>query len=239
MPLGEPGESVSADELETMKILYTADIMYVEKQIMRILDWLDEMNKADNTIVVLTSDHGEEFYDHQAWNHGGSAFNEVLRVPLVIKAAGIIKPGLRIKTCTRHIDILPTILDLAGLENPAGVQGRSLGGLAGGKAMDAVPAYTEVFPIRPAGCSIFSIVSPPYKLISVSLDGKTDYLLYDIDADYTERQNLVSSLPDVYADMVDEMDVWNDVAHLFNPDTEAIPIDPGTLKKLKSLGYVN
>lgn len=240
LPLGEKGEPVSDEELNTMKTLYAADILYVERQIERVLEWLDESGRAEETIVVLTSDHGEEFYDHGAWNHGGSAFDEVLRMPLVIRMPGTAPAGLRVEELTRHIDVMPTLLDLAGVELPDGIQGRSLRPLVeGGRMADPVPAYTEVFPIRPAGCEIVSLVTPLHKIIRVSLDGVTDVMLFDLAADPGERDNIVSSLSDVYEGLLSDMDLWDGVARLYTPDADSVPLDPGTLKKLKSLGYIN
>jgi arylsulfatase A-like enzyme len=240
LPLGKKGEPVSDAELHTMKTLYAADILYVERQIERVFEWLDASGRAAETIVVLTSDHGEEFYEHGAWNHGGSAFDEVLRVPLVITMPGAAGAGLRIEEVTRHIDVMPTLLDLAGVEPPDGIQGRSLRPLVEGGSMDdPVPAYTEVFPIRPAGCEIVSLVTPPHKIIRVSLDGVTDVMLFDLAADPGELDNIVSALSDIYEGLLSDVDVWDGVARLYTPDTDAVPLDPGTLKKLKSLGYIN
>ena len=175
-----------------------------------------------------------------AWNHGGSAFDEVLRVPLVITMPGAAGAGLRIEEVTRHIDVMPTLLDLAGVEPPGGIQGRSLRPLVEGGSMDdPVPAYAEVFPIRPAGCEIVSLVTPPHKIIRVSLDGVTDVMLFDIAADPGELDNIVSALSDIYEGLLSDVDVWDGVARLYTPETDAVPLDPGTLKKLKSLGYIN
>jgi hypothetical protein len=73
----------------------------------------------------------------------------------------------------------------------------------------------------------------------VSLDGVTEVMLFDLAADPGERDNIVSSLPDIYEGLLSDMDVWDGVARLYTPDTDAVPLDPGTLKKLKSLGYIN
>jgi len=89
---------------------------------MRSRGWLDD------TIIAVTSDHGEEFWEYGRWGHGKSLSEEVLHVPLLLhyehdhRARG----GRRISTPGQLVDVLPTLLDLAGVETPEGLDGRSL-----------------------------------------------------------------------------------------------------------------
>jgi arylsulfatase A-like enzyme len=238
-PLGEPGDTVPPQRIETMKTLYAADILYVETQIVRILDWLAETGKLDETIVVLTSDHGEEFYEHQAWNHGGSAFDETLRVPMIISSPGQVKKGVRVDDYTRHVDVAPTILDLCGLECPGEVQGRSLRPLLEGRRLEPVPAYVEVYPLRPEGFEIFALVRDGHKIVRVEFEDESAVMLFDLLADPDELHDVSATKPDLFEAMLLDMDLWDGVARMFSTDASAVPLDPRTLKRLKSLGYID
>ncbi len=239
LPLGERGDSVSADALATMRTLYAADIRYVETHMMRLLDWLERTGRARNTIVVLTSDHGEEFYDHGAWNHGGSAYDEVIRVPLVIRAPGVSRPGSRVHAVTRHIDVAPTVLDLVGLPAPTTMQGRSLRPLLEGRPARHVPAYTEVCAIRPPGCRITAVTDSTARLIRVSLGERTVEMVFDLARDAGETHDVSRERPDLADRLLREMALWERAAPIHAGRGESMPIDPATLQRLKSLGYVD
>ena len=86
---------------------------------------LRERGILDQTIVVLTSDHGEELLDHGAVGHGGTLFREVIDIPLVLRLPGGVDPGPRDQVA-RLLDIFPTLTALAGIEGPSGIEGRDL-----------------------------------------------------------------------------------------------------------------
>lgn len=237
-PLGDCGEAVNAQVEHDMRTLYAADILYVDRQIERLLEWLEETGRLDETLIVYTSDHGEEFYEHCCWNHGHSAFEEALRVPLILHEPGAVPAGLRIEALTRHVDLMPTVLDLAGLVCPDKVHGRSLRPLLAGEALDPVPVYSEIYPSHPAGCSVFSLIQGNHKLISVKLGGDSALLLYDLAADSLEIKNLAESFPGLRDELVDEMLDWDLVAHRYSSGADTVRLDERSLKRLKSLGYV-
>ncbi|UCG52119.1 MAG: sulfatase [Candidatus Latescibacterota bacterium] len=125
-PFGERAGQTTDQAIADMKKLYLADILCVENHIGRILHWLEETGKLSETLIIFTADHGEEFLDHGAWNHGSTAFEEVLRVPFIVYCEDIVPAGVRVNAVTRQIDLMPTVLDLVGLDCPQEVQGRSL-----------------------------------------------------------------------------------------------------------------
>jgi arylsulfatase A-like enzyme len=173
------------------------------------------------------------------WNHGSSAFNELIHVPLVMAAPGLVPAGKHIDACTRHIDVVPTIIDLLGLQSPPTVQGRSLRPLLDGESMEPVPAYTEVYPLRPEGCSITSLVDGKHKIIHVALGDSTATLLYNLEADPGEQNDLAKGRPQLCRSLEDALFLWDDVAHHYDPGSDTIPLDAWRLKLLRSLGYVN
>ncbi|MEZ4239251.1 MAG: sulfatase [Myxococcota bacterium] len=118
-----------------VKDRYDNNVRYVTDQVQRILDALD-----DNDILLLYADHGEEFWDHGGYEHGHSLFNELVHVPLVIRAPGV--RAERIEEPVQLIDLAPTVLDLVGAPIPEGTQGRSLVPLLRGDP-DAEAAFAD------------------------------------------------------------------------------------------------
>lgn len=92
--------------------LYDAEIRYTDEALIKpLLDLLKNLQLYDNTMILLTSDHGEEFYEHKSWEHNHSLYNETIKVPLIIKFFQSKHAGQRIHKYTRLTDPMPTILD--------------------------------------------------------------------------------------------------------------------------------
>ncbi len=119
---------LSAAERDNVTALYDAGIRTTdEAMIQPVLDVLRRKGLYDRTMIVVTSDHGEGLYEHQAWDHTHSVYDELLRVPLIIKMPGGAKAGRRLDPVVRLTDIMPTILDVAGVPlDPESIDGRSL-----------------------------------------------------------------------------------------------------------------
>jgi arylsulfatase A-like enzyme len=117
-------ESLTPADLSHLLALYDGEIRYTDDQLGRVLDHLRARGLEKSTLVLVTSDHGEEFLEHGSWEHQKTLYEEVVRVPMAIRGPGI--PVRRETGQAGVIDVAPTILDWAGLEIPASVQGRSL-----------------------------------------------------------------------------------------------------------------
>jgi arylsulfatase A-like enzyme len=106
---------------------YLNTVRYVDTQLGRLFDGLRSRGLADDTVVVITGDHGETFgAPHDTWGHGFRLYEEGIRVPLVVWSPRLFMDGSRSATVGGHVDISPTILDLLGVPAPASWQGRSL-----------------------------------------------------------------------------------------------------------------
>ncbi|WP_309400737.1 sulfatase [Cerasicoccus maritimus] len=115
--------SIDDDTARALINGYYACVSYVDAQIGRVLDKLDELGLSDNTIVVLWGDHGWHLGDHDMWcKH--SNFEQATRAPLIIHAPGY-QPGV-VNSMTEFVDIFPTLVELAGLEEPYELEGASL-----------------------------------------------------------------------------------------------------------------
>lgn len=158
------GELVlTPEDILAMKRLYDGEIRFADWGIGRLLDLLRAQGRLENTIIVITADHGEEFLEHGNIGHGKSLYEEVLNVPLIIRAPGI-ESG-RISALAQLIDVMPTILDLAGIPIPTGVAGRSLHKLTGGASMRPSPAFADHRPSGNRGRLMQSIRDGQFKLI--------------------------------------------------------------------------
>ena len=120
---------VSEGAREQLRALHDAGIAELDWRIGELLEALEQRSLTDRTIILLTSDHGEELFDHGRVGHGRTLFSEVIEIPLMIRLPGRTRSG-RIESPARLVDVLPTLLDAAGIETPAGLEGESLlGGL--------------------------------------------------------------------------------------------------------------
>src|SRR5690606_15626001 len=124
---------------------YIGELLFADAQLGRLLQTLDKLGLADNTVVVVTADHGEGLGDHGEATHGTTLYDSVLRVPLIVRA-----PAIRPRTVAdvvRLVDIAPTVLGLLGIRTPA-ADGVSLVGALNGQRVN-VEAYAEsLYPAR-------------------------------------------------------------------------------------------
>lgn len=122
--------------------LYDGEIAFTDSFVGRVLAALDRLKLADDTIVVLLSDHGEEFYDHGDLRHGLTLHREVVRIPLMIRAPGIA--SRRVEQVVRMVDVLPTLLELLALPKASIAQGTSLARAMNGERIEELPVYAEL-----------------------------------------------------------------------------------------------
>ncbi|USZ68046.1 sulfatase [Halorussus salilacus] len=122
----EDPESLSPAELAVLREWYGASLRYLDDRLGAFLDWLDRAGLADDTVVVLTSDHGEAFGEHDALYHGNFLYDEITRVPLVVAGPGV-PAGERRTDLASHVDLFATLCDICGLDAPE-TEGASLFG---------------------------------------------------------------------------------------------------------------
>ncbi len=127
---GKPGifKTVPDEERRNIIDLYDGEILYLDEKLIRPLTTrLRELGIYDETLIIFTSDHGEEFFEHGGWMHGQSLYEESLRVPLLIKFPQSRYRGRRIRSAVRLIDVMPTILEEQGIRTKyLDLDGRSL-----------------------------------------------------------------------------------------------------------------
>lgn len=135
---GPPYATVRPEDLDATVAAYDGEVAYVDDQVAGLLETLSMLKIEDETIIVVTSDHGDEFLDHGGLGHGTTVYGELTRVPLVLVYPAEFEPGKRIQHLTRHIDLAPTLVELVGIDPPASFRGHSL--------TKAEPAFAETGP---------------------------------------------------------------------------------------------
>ncbi|MCL4694340.1 MAG: sulfatase, partial [Candidatus Hydrogenedentes bacterium] len=121
------GLSEQDAERRKLQDLYDGEIAFTDAQLGRLVGALKERGIYDNTVIAVLSDHGEEFWEHGGWGHGHSLFDEVVRIPCVVKPTARAA-GVKVSTdgVCEIVDVAPTMLELAGLPVPEEFEGRSL-----------------------------------------------------------------------------------------------------------------
>jgi len=129
--------------LEPMRQAYNSEIEYMDQHIGVLLDGLRQRGLYDNSLILFTADHGEEFFDHNGWWHGQTLYDELVHVPLMLKLPGASRPQTA-KNFARHIDIAPTLLQFAGVQPDPKMQGAPLLDKAGNLSTTTVDSvYAE------------------------------------------------------------------------------------------------
>ena len=243
--------------LRSWRDWYDGSIRGMDAEIGRVVERLRVLGLDRDTIVVFTADHGEEFFEHGRSFHGQSVYSELQRLPLVFWGPGRVEAGRRLADPMATIDVMPTILDLAGLPTPAGIQGRSLASRLAASAAGApatasreLPVFTEKAATRPGQGSpppyeteSYAIVDGGWKLIRnvKPAPGAAELELYDRRRDPGDATNVAASHPDVVARLAPALEAWRRkmLAAKLPPDSEAAAaMRPEELQRLKSLGYV-
>lgn len=247
---------------------YDAEIYSVDVQIGRLLAKLDELGMRDDTYVVVVSDHGEEFFEHDGKGHRQTLNEEVLRIPWII-AGPDVRKGLTIDTHARMVDVAPTVLDLVGLPADREIFGTSLKPLLdGGRVPDALrelPLTAELIYVpRSAGSNepspylleTTAAGSGPYKLIetvkrrydghgqnAARFDGELiesyEPQLYDLAKDPQEREDLAASRPDDCRRLEEfSLRIEDTLRRLAVPGQVAVPMPDAVAEHLKEGHYL-
>jgi arylsulfatase A-like enzyme len=178
---------------------YDGAVAYMDACIQTLFTQLETLGLLDNTIVVVNSDHGETLYDHECWFDHHGIYDNTLHIPLIIRYPKRIPAGLRVKGYTQQKDLVPTLLDLAGIKTRIRFDGQSLMQLVTGEkaSLDSEFYITECTWMRKHGWR-----TPEWKLI-VALEPdfhfKPPVELYNLVEDPKENNNLAKERPDVVA----------------------------------------
>ncbi|MBW2316148.1 MAG: sulfatase [Deltaproteobacteria bacterium] len=220
--------------LEVSRKLYDATVLGWDAQLARVVETLRRLELLDQTILVVTSDHGEEFGEHGLAGHAHALYQELLRVPLLIRYPPSVPAGARVAVPVGLVDVAPTVRALAGLPSGEASGARDLSRDWGSPA-PARPLFAErrtlLTPV--AGLpELDAVIEGDLKLIR-RLDTRAADELYDLGTDPGETRNLASERPEARRRL----------GALLERDTPglepgaAAPLDEETREQLRSLGY--
>jgi arylsulfatase A-like enzyme len=207
--------------------LYDASISYVDAAIGYLMDSLRQLALWDDTLIILTADHGEMLGEHNIWFTHKSCYESNIKVPLIIKYPRIFPEGKVVSQQVSLIDLAPTILDILGIDIPAYMQGESLAGFFEDEKFKLRP-YIYVTHERQ-----IAIRGKGWKLIRYP----GGYRMHNLIRDPQERQNLANKERDKF----DELRQLLDKAETETAYTEGHagqPLDRWEKEVLRSLGYV-
>ncbi|MCI0539997.1 MAG: sulfatase-like hydrolase/transferase, partial [Verrucomicrobiales bacterium] len=249
------------DPDELLKIYtdwYDGSIRGVDAEIGRLLQALKEMGLDQDTLMVFSADHGEELWEHGKFFHGHSVYGELNQVPLVFRWPNSpeIRKGAMIDHQVENIDIMPTLLDLAGIKGPTNMQGRTLVTLlngSGAATWKEQPAFTQAMvgggPPGGGGATNnqpkphFGIVDQRWKLVRKEVDPEVQQELYEHPVDSLNLTNIIKSdEPASHVGALTETLVaWKSrarAAQLASDETMTQQLSSEELRRLRALGYV-
>jgi arylsulfatase A-like enzyme len=233
--LGSMSAPVDAGTAEDLRALYDAEIAFLDAEFGLLLDELRDLGRLDGTLFVFLSDHGEEFHDHGWWEHGKTLYAEQLDIPLIVRFPGGQGAGVRVEGIAEQIDVVPTVLEAAGVPVPDWVEG---------SALSATPRRQEGHSTRGLlardGRHVESLELGGVKLIEYR-----DYAhprgywpgtqLFDLERDPGESENLADERPVLVGylrTLLRDQDKRGYRAR-------QVELDDGMKERLRALGYLD
>jgi arylsulfatase A-like enzyme len=222
---------------------YDSEIRHVDEH---LRDLFDSLGWDENTIVVVTSDHGEEFGEHGEFGHGHNLHNETVQVPLLVYPASAFgRNSGRVGEPVSLVDLLPTLREVAGVPTVQHEEGRSLLELLRNKS-DPIRDRGELF----AHLQRTRLEYPDggERIVRAVIAGADKYMvtlpeaaeeLYDLVDDAGETANLAAARPGRSAELANALEEFERTCHRLPGVTRTIEMDEQQLEKLRSLGYVN
>lgn len=185
---GEDFRNVTPDEASLGRAYYYTMVQLIDDQMGRILESLDEQGLAENTIVIFTTDHGELLGDHGIWMKGPMHYEQVVRIPMIIRWPQEIEGGREVSALANQVDITPTILEAIGIKSDDDFDGNSLMGVLTGKKEKASDYVFVECVDDPQLLRLKTIISDKHKLTWYCENDFGE--LYDLSSDPTEKINL-------------------------------------------------
>lgn len=228
---------------------YAAEVTFMDKHVGRLLTYLEEREVLDDALVLVTSDHGENHWEHErCFKHGRTVYDTVMRAVWMVRLPGAVARGSRVERLTCNTDVLPTVLSRLSLPIPSQVEGQALSlpvpeadngsRVVFGQASKPVERRANKAGWLNLNKSRFAF-DGRFKLIQSPLEETEE--LYDLEADPYERENLLADgdadIQTVAAKLRVVLEEWASSA---DPLSSA-PIghqDPEAISRLRSLGYI-
>lgn len=250
------GGLLTEEQEQRVRDLYDSAIFYEGELIAEAVEALDKKGVADQTILVIVSDHGELLGEHDMFTHNRSLAEQLLSVPLVIRYTPRIPRGMRVSTPVTTSALMPTILDMVGLPVPDSVQTRSFAPLFEGNVSASIsPLLSESFRDKGEMLSkefksrdVFDRLNVRYRSLEedgwkLITDSEGYRWLFRPREDPEEMRNLIDDYPDVAERLSGILDVLVQTYGLIELDADSIDggkvnLDPAAKERLRALGYI-
>jgi arylsulfatase A-like enzyme len=230
----EGARKLSEEDLSHLVSLYDAEIRQLDHNLEMFFDVLQKRNILDDTIVIITSDHGEEFLDHGGVLHGQTLYDELMKVPLIIAGPGVPE-GKLVTRQVQLIDIMPTILDLCRVPIPPEAQGQSMFPLMRQDDAEWTDlAFMEADWRNQKHDIKRAVRTDRFKLYYDRYSGHEE--LYDLLSDPGEQQNIIESHPEVAESLREKLKEWM-ATERGRPSR--IELSEKEKESLRALGYLN
>lgn len=224
---------------------YDGEIAFTDEAIGNLLDALANVQPEEQTLLVITADHGEGLGQHGYAAHGVLLYEEAVRVPLLFRWPGVLPAGRSIEAPVELLDVMPTLLEFVGIETRTeGLEGRSLAAaLLGERPLDPERAVhlqrrlyrTPVVRGIPVRGGKWALRVGRWKYIEAPEEGTAE--LYDLEGDPGEIEDRSSALPDQARELADRLAAWRR-AHA-TPRAAAGEVGVEDRERLRTLGYVD
>jgi len=231
---------ISEEDLAYIVGLYDGEIQYVDAHLGRLLEAVLELPTERDLVTVLTSDHGEEFLDHGAFNHGYTLYEEQTLVPFIVSAPSRFDPR-RVSQQVRLIDAAPTLLEMAGVDyQNTRFQGRSLVPLMTGLSLDPQDAFSEATNV---GSQSALRSTDSHKLIHSLIDPQWQF--FDLGSDPGELNDLATQRTDRLRELAARLEAWREenralrsAINIAGSGVDRVVLDEEMKKGLEALGYI-
>lgn len=212
---------------------YDASIRFLDSKLNLLFAKLKELNLYENTIIIITADHGEMLGEHGFYfHHGVFLYEPLIKVPLIIKLNNFLKRKVITQQIEASVDIMPTIFDAVDIKTDADFDGQSLIPLILNEN-----GYFKEFSIIDEGDNRIAIRTPNWKLIQTNeKNGMKSYELYNLNDDPKESVNLVKTKAKIFQWLKKKLDIYSKQA--WNIEEPSEILDERSKERLKSLGYI-
>lgn len=236
-----PRVTFNAADKQYLRDLYDGEISYHDHYLGLFVERLKKLGVYDDTIFVITADHGEEFDEHGSWGHGHSVYQELLWIPYIVRFPGVVPAGKRIPQAVSSMSVFPTVMEAVGMPLPSQLEDRSLLGFVRGGEPPPVPvAFSDFLDDRRV------IRAGRWKLILRGLNET----FFDLESDPSEKKELDGAKNPIafrYASMMlgqflgaRDRRTWlsGGAGQGVKLEKENAVIDETTREQLKAIGYV-
>lgn len=230
---------LSAKEQNHLVALYDGELSFVDDAIGKLIQRLKEVAWYSGSMIIITSDHGESFGEHQLTTHGIALYDDNLRVPLIIKYPGNSKKTTVANYPVSLVDIFPEILHTVSIRPPKNIQGAGLTGSQKTRYIIAEnfqdPTWKQRWDLKHLARDLQAIYAEDLKYIWAS-DGSCE--LYNVVADPRETVNLIDTLPQKAHELHERLHVWKCSFSPVEGNKDLPAPDQSVTEKLRALGYI-